>query len=112
MQKLFHGNLTLFEIIILKICSFFSGTHAHLKALLNVAATCFKMKAEKPIDEILHFLEDVDLHPHSLHKELKKVIRSDEFVSTVGAKLKLAHVEATSSSPQRPCIVLSPGTWK
>ena len=111
MQQLIHGYLTLFEFIIFYGLSIFlTGTHAHLKALLNVAATCFKMKAEKPIDEILHFLEVVDLHPLSLHKELKKVIRCDESVSTVGAKLKLAHVEATSSSPQRPCIILSPGT--
>ena len=87
------------------------GTHAHLKELLRVAATCYRSKAEKPIAEILHILEDVDLHPICLHIELKHKIRADDSGARVGAKLKIAHVHATARTPQRPSIVLSPGKY-
>ena len=86
------------------------GTHAHLSALLKVAATSFKSKTEKPILEILTLLEGVDLHPKSLHKALYEKLRDDGAASRVSTKLSLAHVKATLSSPQRPSIHLSPGS--
>ena len=86
-----------------------TGSHSHLAALLKVAATSFKSKAEKPILEILHILEVVDLHPQSLYKALTLHIREDGSASRVGPKLMLSHVPATARTPQRPCIILSPG---
>jgi hypothetical protein len=77
---------------------------------LKVAGTSFRCKAEKPITEILHVLEDVDLHPKSLYSSLKVKIREDESAARVGVKLQLKHVPATALSPQRPSIILSPGT--
>ena len=86
------------------------GSHSHLKALLKVAGTSFRCKAEKPITEIFHVLEDVDLHPKSLYSSLKVKIREDESAARVGVKFQLKHVPATALSPQRPSIILSPGT--
>ena len=76
---------------------------------MKVAGTSFRSKAQKPIAEILHLLEDVDLHPKSLHNELKLKLREDESFACVGCKLKLAHIPATSVTPQRPSIILSSG---
>ena len=78
--------------------------------LLKVAGTAFRCKAEKPITEILHVLEDVDLHPKSLYSHLKLKIREDDSAARVGVKFQLKHVPATAQSPQRPSIILSPGT--
>ena len=86
------------------------GSHSHLKELLKVAGTAFRCKAEKPITEILHVLEDVDLHPKSLYSHLKLKIREDDSAARVGVKFQLKHVPATAHSPQRPSIILSPGT--
>jgi len=86
------------------------GSHSHLKELLKVAGTAFRCKAEKPITEILHVLEDVDLHPKSLYTHLKIKIRDDDSAARVGVKFQLKHVPATAQSPQRPSIILSPGS--
>lgn len=77
---------------------------------MKVAGTSFRCKAEKPITEIFHVLEDVDLHPKSLYSSLKVKIREDGFAARVGVKFQLKHVPATALSPQRPSIILSPGT--
>ena len=87
------------------------GAQAHLSALFKVAATAFRPKIAKPVTEILHILEVVDLHPMSLFKELRQKLREDESAHPICAKLMLAHVPATARSPQRPSIVLSPGTF-
>ena len=84
--------------------------HRHLKALLKVVGTAFRCKAEKPFTEILHVLEDVDLHPKNLYSHLKLKIREDDSAARVGVKFQLKHVPATAQSPQRPSIILSPGT--
>ncbi len=86
------------------------GSQAHLSALFKVAATACRPKIAKPVTEILHMLEVVDLHPMSLFKELRQKLREDESAHPICAKLMLAHVPATARSPQRPSIVLSPGT--
>jgi len=85
------------------------GVYANLSALLNVAATSFKSKAEKPIAEIHHILEVVDLHPQSIFKALTITIREHGLSSRVRPKLMLSHVAATANTPQRPSIILAPG---
>ena len=86
-----------------------TGVYAHLSALLKVTATSFKSKAEKPISEILHILEVVDLHPQSLFKALTFTIREHGLSTRVRPKLMLFHVAATANTPQRPSIILTPG---
>jgi len=88
------------------------GSQAHLSALFKVAATAFRAKTAKPVTEILHVLEVVNLHPMSLFKYLRQELSEDEPAHPICAKLMLAHVPATARSPQRPSIILLPGTFQ
>ena len=86
-----------------------SGAFRHLSALLKVAGICYKTKVQKPLQEIYHTLQSVDLHPRSLILALKEKVYNSSTRCLLSARLLLGHVPATETTPQRPAIVLSPG---
>ena len=86
-----------------------TGAFRHLSPLLKVAGTCYKTKVQKPLQEIYHTLQSVDLHPLSLILALKEKVYNSSTRCLLSARLLLGHVPATETNPQRPAIVLSPG---
>jgi hypothetical protein len=65
----------------------------------------------KPLLDVVQNLEKVkDFHSKSLHQSLTKKVRQEESESRLGSKLMLWHVTKTTTSEQRPAVLLAPGT--
>jgi len=65
----------------------------------------------KPLLDVVQNLEKVkDFHSKSLHQTLTRKVRQEGSETRLGSKLMLGHVPKTTTSEQRPAVLLAPGT--
>jgi hypothetical protein len=66
----------------------------------------------KPLLDVVQNLEKVkDFHSKSLHRVLTRKVQQEGSETRLGSKLMLGHVPKTTTSEQRPAVLLAPGTF-